>query len=239
MKNNFTIYPAIDLKDGKCVRLFKGDMNQATIFANSPQAQAKQFEEAGFKWLHLVDLDGACAGKSLNTQSIDAILQHITIPVQLGGGIRTLENIEYWLNRGIKRVILGTIAAKNPELVKQACKQFPNQIMVGIDAKNGMVAVDGWVNLDTITATDLALHFEDAGVAGLIYTDIERDGAMQGANIAQTKMLAERISTPVIISGGVNGIEDLRNIQAESSISGAIIGRAFYEGAISYDDALK
>ena len=239
MTNNFTIYPAIDLKEGKCVRLFKGDMKQATVFANSPQAQAKQFEDAGFKWLHLVDLDGACAGKSLNTESIDSILQSLTIPVQLGGGIRTLENIEYWLSRGIKRVILGTLAAKNPELVKLACNQFPNQIAVGIDARAGMVAVDGWVKAESITATELALHFEDAGVAAIIYTDIDCDGAMQGANIAQTSELAKRISTPVIISGGVNGINDLRNIQAEASISGAIIGRAFYEGAISYTDALN
>lgn len=237
-KSTFTIYPAIDLKEGRCVRLFKGDMKQATVFSNSPAAQARQFENAGFKWLHLVDLDGACAGKSENTASIEAILQELTIPVQLGGGIRTMENIEYWLSRGIKRVILGTVAAQNPELVKEACQNFPSQIAVGIDARGGMVATHGWVDTSTISAKELALRFEDAGVAAIIYTDIDRDGAMQGANIEQTSSLATEISTPVILSGGVTTIDDLKQAKL-SGLSGAIVGRAFYEGAIRYAEALN
>jgi phosphoribosylformimino-5-aminoimidazole carboxamide ribotide isomerase len=238
MNKNFTIYPAIDLKDGKCVRLLKGDMERSTVFSQTPAAQAKIFEDAGFEWLHLVDLDGACAGESRNTESIEAIISALNIPIQLGGGIRTLENIEYWLKRGIKRVILGTIAAQNPELVKFACKTFAGNIAVGIDARGGMVATHGWVDTSELSALELAKRFEDAGVSAIIYTDIDRDGAMQGANIAQTASLANVVSTPVILSGGVTTIADLSQAKT-AGLSGAIIGRAFYEGAIGYKEALN
>jgi phosphoribosylformimino-5-aminoimidazole carboxamide ribotide isomerase len=236
----FTLYPAIDLKGGACVRLFKGDMEKATIFSQSPPEQARSFAEAGFEWLHLVDLDGACAGESKNTASIEAILAAISLPIQLGGGIRTLAHIDYWLSRGISRVILGTIAARDPALVKAACHMFPERIAVGIDAKGGMVAVDGWVETSTLTATELALRYEDAGVDAIIYTDINRDGAMQGANIAETAALASRLTTPVILSGGVTSLEDIKaaKAHAQDGIAGAIIGRALYEGAISAREAL-
>jgi phosphoribosylformimino-5-aminoimidazole carboxamide ribotide isomerase len=181
------IYPAIDLKDGKCVRLYKGDMNQATIFNNSPAAQAKYFQEQGFKFLHIVDLDGAIAGNSANEKSVREILKNITIPAQLGGGIRNLETIEKWLGLGLKRVILGTVALQNPDLVKEAAKKFPNQIVVGIDAKNGMVATHGWVESSTTSVIDLAKKFEDAGVAAIIYTDINRDGTGDGVDFEGTK----------------------------------------------------
>lgn len=237
----FTIYPAIDLKGGACVRLFKGDMEQATIFSKSPPEQAQAFAKAGFEWLHLVDLDGACAGESKNTKSIESILAAITLPIQLGGGIRTLEHIDYWLSRGISRVILGTVAARDPALVKAACRLFPERIAVGIDAKAGLVAVEGWVDTSELTATELALRFEDAGVATIIYTDINRDGAMQGANIEETAALARRLTTPVIISGGVTSLADIHAAKAhvQDGIAGAIIGRALYEGAISADEALR
>ncbi|TAE34679.1 MAG: 1-(5-phosphoribosyl)-5-[(5-phosphoribosylamino)methylideneamino]imidazole-4-carboxamide isomerase [Alphaproteobacteria bacterium] len=235
------IYPAIDLKSGQCVRLFKGDMDKATVFSQHPADQAYSFQEAGFAWLHLVDLDGACAGKSMNTESIEAILAKITIPVQLGGGIRELAHIEHWLSRGISRVILGTIAAKNPELVKQACRMYPNKIAVGIDARCGMVAVEGWVDDSELEAIELAKRFEDAGVEAIIYTDIERDGAMQGANIEETAMLARSISTPVILSGGVTNMQDVQTIKRYEAdgIAGMIIGRALYEGTIPYQEALR
>ncbi|TAE79832.1 MAG: 1-(5-phosphoribosyl)-5-[(5-phosphoribosylamino)methylideneamino]imidazole-4-carboxamide isomerase [Alphaproteobacteria bacterium] len=235
------IYPAIDLKSGQCVRLFKGDMDKATVFSQHPADQAHSFQEAGFAWLHLVDLDGACAGKSMNTESIEAILAKITIPVQLGGGIRELAHIEHWLSRGISRVILGTVAAKNPELVKQACRIYPNKIAVGIDARCGMVAVEGWVDDSELEAIELAKRFEDAGVEAIIYTDIERDGAMQGANIEETAMLARSISTPVILSGGVTNMQDVQMIKRYEAdgIAGMIIGRALYEGTIPYQEALR
>ncbi len=235
------IYPAIDLKGGQCVRLLRGDMNAATVFSNSPADQAKQFEAAGFAWLHLVDLDGACAGESRNTQSVKAILDALTIPVQLGGGIRSPEHIAYWLERGIARVILGTAAARNPQMVKDACKTWPGRIAVGIDARDGMVAVEGWGETSELNALDLAKRFEDAGAAAIIYTDIARDGAMQGANVAETAALARAISTPVILSGGVTTLADLETIRAEAGarIHGAIIGRALYEGTITPEAALK
>jgi phosphoribosylformimino-5-aminoimidazole carboxamide ribotide isomerase len=235
------IYPAIDLKGGNCVRLLRGDMDAATVFPHTPAAQAKAFEVAGFQWLHLVDLDGACAGETRNGESVTAILDALTIPVQLGGGIRTMEHIHYWLGKGISRVILGTAAAKNPALVVEACKAYPNQIAVGIDARAGMVAVEGWVSASELEATELALRFEDAGVAAIIYTDIDRDGALQGANVAETAALAAAISTPVILSGGVTNAEDLKQIRfhAKGGISGAIIGRALYEGTITAEEALQ
>ena len=235
------IYPAIDLKNGKCVRLLKGDMDKATIFSDSPADQAKQFEQAGFAWLHLVDLDGACEGSAINAQSVKAILDTVTIPVQLGGGIRTMEDITRWLELGIARIILGTAAAKNPDLVLEACKRYPSKIAIGIDARNGMVAVEGWVEASELRAIDLAMKFEDAGAAAIIYTDIDRDGALLGPNVEDTKALAEAISTPVILSGGVTSSADLMRIKqmANSGISGAIIGRALYEHTISYEDALS
>jgi phosphoribosylformimino-5-aminoimidazole carboxamide ribotide isomerase len=235
------IYPAIDLKGGQCVRLLRGDMNAATVFAHTPEAQAKQFEAAGFQWLHLVDLDGACAGETRNEESVSAILRALTIPVQLGGGIRTMAQIEFWLDKGISRIILGTAAAKNPQLVKDACRAYSEKIAVGIDARAGMVAVEGWGEASTLSALDLAKQFEDAGAAAIIYTDIDRDGAMQGANVLETAALARAISTPVILSGGVTTLADLTAIKAEaaSGIHGAIIGRALYEGTITPEVALR
>ena len=230
------IYPAIDLKDGNCVRLLKGEMEQATVFSNSPADQAKTFEKQGFKWLHLIDLNGAFEGKSVNTDAIRSILQAIDIPVQLGGGIRTIENIKYWLDLGINRVILGTIALRNPELVKEATKQFPNQIVVGIDARDGKVAVEGWAETSDMLAVDLARKFEDTGVAAIIYTDINRDGLLQGVNAEETAKLADAVDIPVIASGGVASIEDIRKLSQYPKITGAIIGRALYDDKITPDE---
>lgn len=231
------IYPALDLKDGKCVRLYKGDMSQATIFNDSPASQAKQFQDQGFKFLHIVDLDGAVAGSCANEKSVKEILKNITIPAQLGGGIRNLETIEKWLNLGLKRVILGTIALQNPELVKVAAKKFPNQIVVGIDAKNGMVATHGWVESSSTSVIDLAKKFEDAGVAAIIYTDINRDGTGEGVDFEGTKKLAESISIPVIASGGIGSIFDVQKV-AELEIQGVIIGRALYDNKININQLL-
>lgn len=235
------IYPAIDLKDGQCVRLLRGDMDRATVFCEHPAVQAQQFEEAGFSWLHLVDLNGAFAGKPVNAEAVKEILSAVNIPAQLGGGIRSLEQIEDWLKAGIARVILGTAALRDPELVKQACRAFPGKIAVGIDAKAGRVAVEGWAEISDMTALDLALKFEDAGVAAIIYTDIARDGAMQGPNIEETARLAERLTTQVILSGGMSSPEDLRRVaaRASSGIAGVIIGRALYDGAITPQQALS
>jgi phosphoribosylformimino-5-aminoimidazole carboxamide ribotide isomerase len=232
------IYPAIDLKDGKCVRLYKGDMDQATIFNDSPASQAKQFQDQGFKFLHIVDLDGAIAGNSANEKSVKEILQNITIPAQLGGGIRNLETIEKWLDLGLNRVILGTIALQNPDLVKQAAKKFPNKIVVGIDAKNGMVATHGWVESSSTSVIDLAKKFEDAGVAAIVYTDINRDGTGDGVDFEGTKKLAESISIPVIASGGVGGLEDVKKV-AQLGINGIIIGRALYDKKIEVKELLN
>lgn len=232
------IYPAIDLKDGKCVRLYKGDMNQATIFNDSPANQAKYFQDQGFKFLHIVDLDGAIAGNSANEKSVQEILKNITIPAQLGGGIRNLQTIEKWLSLGLRRVILGTVALQNPDLVKEAAKKFPNQIVVGIDAKNGMVATHGWVEESSTSVIDLAKKFEDAGVAAIIYTDINRDGTGEGFDFEGTKKLAENISIPVIASGGVGSIADVRKV-AQLGINGVIIGRALYDKKIEVRDLVS
>ncbi|MCI5050112.1 MAG: 1-(5-phosphoribosyl)-5-[(5-phosphoribosylamino)methylideneamino]imidazole-4-carboxamide isomerase [Rickettsiales bacterium] len=235
------LYPAIDLKDGKCVRLLKGNMDMATEFENSPADQARLFEQQGFKWLHMVDLNGAFEGKSINAESVRQVLETINIPVELGGGIRSIKDIENWIEAGISRVIIGTQALRDPDFVKQACKEFPNKIAVGIDAKGGNVATEGWENVSDRRAVDLALEYEDAGVCSIIYTDIDRDGVMQGPNIPETVALAERISTPVILSGGVSSIHDLLSIKAfsQSGIEGAIIGRAMYDGAIEPEKALR
>jgi phosphoribosylformimino-5-aminoimidazole carboxamide ribotide isomerase len=228
------IYPAIDLKDGKCVRLYQGDMNQVTIFNDSPKSQAKLFEDQGFKFLHIVDLDGAIAGNSANEKSVQEILKNINIPAQLGGGIRNLETIEKWLSLGINRVILGTVALQNPDLVRAAAKKFPNQIVVGIDAKDGMVATHGWMEGSTTSVRELAKKFEDAGVAAIVYTDISRDGTGTGADFEGTKALAENVSIPIIASGGIGSIEDVEKI-TQLKINGVIIGRALYDKKIEIE----
>lgn len=235
------IFPAIDLKDGKCVRLFKGDMNQVTVFNDSPAAQAKKFEDFGFKFLHIVDLDGAIAGGSRNTESVKEILKTIEIPTQLGGGIRSISAIEKWLEIGISRVILGTVAAKNPELVVEACKKFPGKIVVGIDAKGGKVATEGWVETSEITSLELAKKFENCGVSAIIYTDISRDGTLTGFDFEGTKKLAENLSIPIIASGGVSKAEDLDQVKTleQFGVCGVIAGRAIYENKISAEDLKK
>ena len=228
------LYPAIDLKDGQCVRLLKGDMDKATVFGDDPAAQARAFEAAGCQWLHLVDLNGAFEGQPVNAAAVRAILADTTVPAQLGGGIRDLATIEMWLTAGIARVILGTVAVENPDLVRQAARAFPGQVAVGLDARNGFVATRGWAEETTMQVTDLARQFEDAGIAAIIYTDIDRDGAMQGPNIAATQALARATSIPVIASGGVSSMADLSTLQA----TGVIAGRALYDGAIDLAAAL-
>jgi len=234
------LFPAIDLKDGQCVRLRLGDMDQATVFNNSPAAQAKIFEDQGFEYLHVVDLDGAFAGASVNGGAVDAILHTIGVPVQLGGGIRTLDQIESWLVKGLSRVILGTIAVRDPKLVKQACKKFPGKIAVGVDARGGRVAVEGWAETSELTAIDLAKKFEGAGVAAIIYTDIDRDGVLTGMNWDATLALARAVSIPVIASGGLASMDDIeRMTQPDMQIlEGAISGRALYDGRIDPKEAL-
>lgn len=227
------LYPAIDLKDGACVRLYKGEMDQATVFNDNPAAQAKAFEDAGCEWLHLVDLNGAFAGEAINGEAVDAILAGAGVPAQLGGGIRDMAAIESWLSKGLARVILGTVAVRDPDLVREAAKAFPGKVAVGIDARDGMVAVEGWAETTDVTATDLAKQFEDAGVAAIIYTDIDRDGAMQGPNVAATAALAQAVSIPVIASGGVSSMEDLQALKdCGAPLDGAISGRALYDGRI-------
>lgn len=236
------LYPAIDLKDGQCVRLLRGDMDKSTVFGKAPGEQAEAFAKAGFEWLHIVDLNGAFEGKPVNASAVKSILAHAgTMQVQLGGGIRNMQMIGDWLEAGISRVILGTIALQNPSLVKEACRLFPDQVAVGIDAKEGKVAVNGWAEISNQSAVDLAKKFEDAGVAAIIYTDINRDGAMEGPNVEETVNLAEAITTPVIASGGMSNLDDIRRYKEVelSGINGVIIGRALYDGAIKPADALK
>lgn len=228
------LYPAIDLKGGKAVRLLRGDMATATVFNEDPADQARRFAEAGFEWLHLVDLDGAVEGKPINRASVEAILESVDMPAQLGGGIRDLGAIEGWLEAGVVRVILGTVAVKNPELVREACRLFPGRIVVGIDARKGRVAVEGWVEDSDIAAEELALRFQDAGVAAIVFTDIDRDGALGGANVEATAALARRIDTPVVASGGVASLDDIAAFLAveDCGVSGIISGRALYDGRI-------
>jgi phosphoribosylformimino-5-aminoimidazole carboxamide ribotide isomerase len=234
------LFPAIDLKDGQCVRLKLGDMEQATVFNDDPAAQAKAFEEQGFEYLHVVDLNGAFAGESVNGAAVEAILKAVDFPVQLGGGIRTLAHIESWLEKGLARVILGTVAVRDPELVKAACKAFPGQVAVGIDARGGKVAVEGWAETSELSAIDLARRFEGAGVAAIIYTDIDRDGVLKGINWPSTLELANATSIPVIASGGLAGIEDIRRMTDPDAqiLQGAISGRALYDGRIDSREAL-
>ncbi|MEM6941788.1 MAG: 1-(5-phosphoribosyl)-5-[(5-phosphoribosylamino)methylideneamino]imidazole-4-carboxamide isomerase [Pseudomonadota bacterium] len=232
------LYPAIDLKDGAAVRLVHGEMKQATVFNTDPAAQAQSFEEAGCSWLHLVDLNGAFAGEPVNAAPVEAILERTDVPAQLGGGIRDMATIERWLDKGLARVILGTVAVENPALVRDAARAFPNQVAVGIDARAGKVATKGWAEKTDVNATDLARSYEDAGVAAIIYTDILRDGAMGGPNIAATADLARAVSIPVIASGGVSSLSDLTALKETGVIAGAISGRALYDGAIDLRAAM-
>ena len=232
------LYPAIDLKDGNAVRLVHGDMDQTTVFNDDPAAQAKEFVAAGCEWLHLVDLNGAFAGEPINAAPVEAILKACAVPAQLGGGIRDMATIERWLDKGLARVILGTVAVENPDLVREAAKEFPGQVAVGLDARNGRVATRGWAEETDVMVTDLAKSFEDAGIAAIIYTDILRDGAMKGPNIDATADLARAVNIPVIASGGVSSMADLAALKATGVISGAISGRALYDGAIDLNAAL-
>jgi phosphoribosylformimino-5-aminoimidazole carboxamide ribotide isomerase len=234
------LFPAIDLKDGACVRLKLGDMDQATVYNPDPAAQAKAFEDQGFEWLHVVDLNGAFAGASVNGAAVDAILAATNNPVQLGGGIRTFEHIESWLTRGLSRVILGTVAVRDPALVIEACRLFPGKVAVGIDAKGGKVAVEGWAEASELGVIELARKFEGAGVAAIIYTDIDRDGILAGINWASTLDLADAVSIPVIASGGLASMDDIRRLVAPDArkLEGAISGRALYDGRIDPAEAL-
>ncbi|RYG93140.1 1-(5-phosphoribosyl)-5-[(5-phosphoribosylamino)methylideneamino]imidazole-4-carboxamide isomerase [Loktanella sp. IMCC34160] len=232
------LYPAIDLKDGQAVRLVHGDMEKSTVFNDDPAAQARAFVEAGCEWLHLVDLNGAFAGEPVNAAPVEAILRDCKVPAQLGGGIRDMGTIENWLSKGLQRVILGTVAVENPDLVREAARAFPGHVAVGIDARNGKVATKGWAEETDVMVTDLARSFEDAGVAAIIYTDILRDGAMSGPNIDATEALARAVSIPVIASGGVSSLDDLLRLKDTGVISGAISGRALYDGAIDLTQAL-
>jgi len=234
------LFPAIDLKDGQAVRLLRGEMDSATVFNDDPAAQAASFAEAGFRWLHLVDLNGAFEGKPVNAAAVEAILKAVDIPAQLGGGIRDMATIERWLGLGLRRVILGTVAVKNPDLVREACRAFPGQVVLGIDARGGKVATEGWAEVSEIEALDLARRFEDAGAAAIVYTDIDRDGALQGANVEATRALAEALETPVIASGGVASLDDLAAFLAiqEAGIEGVISGRAIYDGRLDPAAAL-
>ena len=235
------LFPAIDLKDGKCVRLKLGDMNQATIYNESPVAQALAFEQQGFSWLHVVDLNGAFQGQSMNGAAVEAILKATKNPVQLGGGIRTLAHIESWLNKGLARVILGTVAVRDPALVKEACKKFPGKIAVGIDAKGGKVAVEGWAEASSLGVIELAQKFEGAGVTAIIYTDIDRDGILTGINWDSTLALANAVSIPVIASGGLASIDDIKRMMQPDArkLAGAITGRALYDGRLDAAEALQ
>lgn len=234
------LFPAIDLKNGQCVRLKQGDMDQATIFNDDPAAQALAFERQGFQWLHVVDLDGAFAGKPMNAAAVEAILKQVAFPVQLGGGIRDMKTVEGWLAKGIRRVIIGTAAVRDPAFVREAAKAFPGQVAVGIDARDGFVAVEGWAETSALAADDLGRRFEDAGVAAIVYTDIARDGMLQGINWDGTIALANALTIPVIASGGLASMADIERLMAPDAaiLEGAITGRALYDGRIDPEAAL-
>lgn len=234
------LYPAIDLKDGACVRLLRGEMDAATVFNDDPGAQARAFLATGAEWLHVVDLNGAFAGKPVNAEAVERILAAVggRLPVQLGGGIRSVEGARAWIERGVRRVVLGTVAVKNADVVRDCCREFPGKVAVGIDARDGRVAVEGWAEATEIEALDLARRFEDAGVAAIIYTDIERDGALGGVNVEATAALARSISIPVIASGGVKDLADIRALMEAGVIAGAISGRALYDGRLDLREAV-
>ncbi|MBV1702814.1 MAG: 1-(5-phosphoribosyl)-5-[(5-phosphoribosylamino)methylideneamino]imidazole-4-carboxamide isomerase [Hyphomicrobiales bacterium] len=234
------LFPAIDLKEGECVRLIHGDMAQATVFNTDPSAQASDFETQGFEYLHVVDLDGAFAGKSMNGQAVDRILKRVKMPVQLGGGIRDMRAIEGWLAKGVARVIIGTAAVRDPDLVREASRLYPGRVAVGIDARDGLVAVEGWARTAQITASELGKRFEDAGVAAIIYTDIARDGVLKGLNIEATLALADAMTIPVIASGGLANLDDVRRLLQKdcARLAGAITGRALYDGRLDAHKAL-
>ncbi len=234
------LFPAIDLKAGQCVRLVRGDMNRVTVFNTDPAAQAREFAQQGFEWLHVVDLDGAVAGKPVNAEAVGAILATGAIKVQLGGGIRDLARVQHWLDQGVARVVLGTAAVKDPNLVRAACQKFPGQVCVAIDARDGKVAVEGWAQMSEMRTLDLALRFEDAGAAAIVFTDVNRDGAMTGLNVEATVDLAFALTTPVIASGGVSSLADLRALKRHQTagIAGVICGRALYDGRIEAQQAL-
>ncbi len=234
------LFPAIDLKEGRCVRLVQGDMAQATVFSDDPAAQAAAFERQGFEWLHVVDLDGAFAGRPMNAAAVDAMLNGISIPVQLGGGIRDMRTVEGWLEKGVARVILGTAAVRDPDFVREAARRHPGRIAVGIDAKDGRVAVEGWAQTASLTAQELGRRFEDAGVAAIIYTDITRDGVLKGLNIPMTLALADAVAIPVVASGGLASMRDIERLLEPdcAKLAGAITGRALYDGRIDPAEAL-
>jgi phosphoribosylformimino-5-aminoimidazole carboxamide ribotide isomerase len=234
------LYPAIDLKDGQCVRLLYGDMDKATVFNASPADQAEQFAQSGFDWLHVVDLNGAIEGRAVNTDAVSAILQAVSIPIQLGGGVRSYADIERWIETGVSRVILGTVAVRDPELVKRAAAEFPEQIAVAVDVKDGKVAVHGWVSASELEPIELAKRFEDSGVAALIVTDIGRDGALTGVNVEGVGAVADAVSIPVIASGGLASVKDIELLKARpgAPIAGAILGRAIYTGNITASEAI-
>jgi phosphoribosylformimino-5-aminoimidazole carboxamide ribotide isomerase len=240
MTKALTLYPAIDLKDGACVRLRRGAMDEATVYSDDPAAQARLWQDSGCRWLHVVDLNGAFAGRAVNEGAVAAILAAARVPVQLGGGIRDMAGVERWLAAGVRRVILGSAAVRDPALVREACRRFPGQVAVGIDARDGFVATDGWAETSTLAAADLAARFADAGVAAVIYTDIGRDGMLSGLNLEQTAALAAEITIPVIASGGVGSLDDLRALKALNApnIEGVIVGRALYDGRVAVDEAL-
>jgi len=238
-----TLYPAIDLKDGACVRLRRGEMDAATIYSDDPAAQARVWEQAGCRWLHVVDLNGAFAGRPVNGAAVSAILDAVRLPVQLGGGIRDIAGIARWIEAGVRRVILGSAALKTPDLVREACAAFPGRIAVGIDARDGFVATEGWAETSTVAALDLARRFEDAGVGAIIYTDIGRDGMLSGLNLDQTAALAGAVGIPVIASGGVGSMDDLAALKALAAtvrgIEGVIVGRALYDGRVDPAAAIR
>ncbi len=234
------LFPAIDLKEGRCVRLVQGDMEQATVFNDDPAAQAEAFERQGFEWLHVVDLDGAFAGRPMNAGAVDGILERVRIPVQLGGGIRDMKTVEGWLGKGVARIIIGTAAVRDPDFVREAARRFPGRVAVGIDAKDGRVAVEGWAQTSTITAEELGRRFEDVGVAAIIYTDIARDGVLKGLNIPMALGLARAVNIPVIASGGLASMADIERLLEPdcAALAGAVTGRALYDGRIDPAKAL-